>query len=66
MWVILIIRYDKGVKRVIPLLKSDDDCDEMAIYSSERKAQEVCMTHLLAKSSECIMVNINTCECENL
>lgn len=65
-WIVLVVRHDKGKKMVVPIMNSDDDNkDALAMFGSKLKAMEVCSTHILAKASDCIILNIDSLEAED-
>jgi hypothetical protein len=65
-WVILMIRYDRAGNRIIfPMTDADED-ETMATFSTSDEAAKLCGGHFLAKSSQCLLVNIETGETETL
>lgn len=65
MYILLMVRYDKGQRHVIPFMLDEDDVD-MKIFDTRERALEMCRTHILAKSSENIILDIETGETEYL
>lgn len=65
MHVLLMLRYDKGKTQVIPFMKDEDDWD-MKIFDNPQEIRELCTTHILARSSENIILDIETGDTEYL
>lgn len=69
-WIILMIRDTvMGDKMVFPMMQADPEGDPeeiMATFPTKNKAIDLCNGHILAKSSECLLVNIATGETETL
>lgn len=61
-WIILMVRTDsRGYRNVWAMTKSEDD-ETLATFDSLDEASNRCDEHIMAKSSRCLLVDIDTHE----